>query len=187
MLRVHPQRTLRVSRTHPRPRSRISKRMANPNRNPEPDWRERGWESIEGGARRDETTRGSGATNDNADAVRDDTRGTPMRRADHPLLGNDYRDAGAADDAPVADRRRSTSTDETPVREVPTSGGTLRILVIVLGLLLFGALTALMFFRFQQPSPRSPEQPSGRMYAPAVYRTVVHEPPFVPCEARARV
>ena len=42
-------------------------------------------------------------------------------------------------------------------------GGGLRVVALVIGLVLFALVIVLMYWRFQTPSPRSPEGPQSRV------------------------
>jgi hypothetical protein len=42
-------------------------------------------------------------------------------------------------------------------------GGGLRVLAIVIGLVLFALVIALMYWKFQTPSPRSPDGPQSQL------------------------
>jgi hypothetical protein len=68
---------------------------------------------------------------------------------------------------PFRDPRFNTNLN--PATVPPKNlGGEVRILAIVLGLILFALVIALMYWKFQTPAPRSPEDPRSSA-APIVF------------------
>jgi hypothetical protein len=78
---------------------------------------------------------------------------------------------------PTRDPRFDTNLNSAMVPP-KNLGGALRVLLIVLAAVLFVLLIVLMFWRFQMPSPRSP-QPQSRVEPMVLTRDVLLEGSFV--------
>ncbi len=162
----------------------------NPNRTPKQDWREKGWQSIEGGQGAGPRVPNDIPTDREVEPGREwetsGNAGIKLRKADHPILGDDYRDAVRRDVDPAAGyppgyenpveprpeknypntslrggalRDDLINTDLNPMMEVPRKpGATLRILGIVLALAVAAFVIWLMFYHetTETPAPRKP-------------------------------
>jgi hypothetical protein len=76
---------------------------------------------------------------------------------------------------PFRDPRFNTNLN-APMVPPKNLGGALRVLLIVIGAVLFVFLIVLMFWRFQTPSPRSP-QPQSRIEPIVLTRAVLASKP----------
>ena len=139
------------------------------NRDDDQSWREKGWETIEGGRGADPEALfndepaqiGADFTRSPADPalVRDekgnirDDRVDVLRGYGEPLLEKNYPRA--------YDRDELVNTDFNPGMEFPRhTTPSFGILAIVLGLCLFGLLIAAMYWGFLAPVRRTPEGPA---------------------------
>jgi hypothetical protein len=160
------------------------------NRDDEQHWREKGWETFEGGRDRrvSQQTRVGRERRVSPQTARD-----PLAREDRPTIGADYtrsphdpsliRDEhgrvrddcadvfrGYGEPNPEANYPHAFNADElqnpnlNPMMEYPRSTtATFRILAIVLGLVLFGLLVAALYWNFLAPVRRTPEGPNGKV------------------------
>jgi hypothetical protein len=150
------------------------------NRDDEQHWRDKGWEKIEGGR------------NAQSEAVRDGERpliGADLTRSPYdPSLARDENGNLRQDRAdvlrgygePIPERNYPAAynvdelinTDLNPMMEYPRkTNATFRIVALTLGLVMFAALIALMFWHWLAPVRRTPEGPNGKVQQEKVHNT----------------
>lgn len=153
--------------------------MANPNPKESPDWRERGWETFEGGRNKSaKDASNPPARDDDADIW--DTKGDggnyawTHRNTGYPEGYENPTEPRPEKNFPQAyNIEQLMNPDLNPAMEVPQRlGATLRIMSLVVAILLFGLLIALIFYRFQTPSQRSPDEPRTGMNRAPISATV---------------